>query len=322
MPIESYGVIGLLGQALTAQTPESNRLAQLARLVESSLSVGQAAKLDFIGAIPAMKRWAEKARQNGRPIPYKYQIIIDRFETSIDIPVEWEENDKTGLVQDRIGQVPQRRSNLYGQRVADLILNGTTGTAFDEASFYNASHTWGGNSYSNTINIDVATPTDPTPLEIAQAIVDIVSRFDTFVDDRGEPLKENMSRIGVTCAPALSAPIMQALSQNTLDTGAGVKDNPVLGLRARGIEIMPLISTPRLTSTTKFQVHDMSPGCAPFVIARNPAMLKMTMKGAGSDYEHDTGHHAYGVQEDLGSGYGLPADSIEATLVLSPAPPT
>ena len=75
MPITSYGVKGMLGAALTAITPMSNKLAMLAFNFGSQLPAGSKELLDFLGAVPALKRWIG-SRKPGTPLAYKLSFFI------------------------------------------------------------------------------------------------------------------------------------------------------------------------------------------------------------------------------------------------------
>ena len=311
--ITDYGVKGMLGAALSSFTPLSNMLSSICYMFGSELAAGQAEKLDFIGNIPAMSRWLGK-RQDAIPIAHAYQVVMEKFETSAVLPLDWLENDKTALVQQRIGQIPVRRNQLYGKLAADLINAAATAVAYDGVAYFSSSHSHGGHTIDNAIDVDVGTPAAPTPLEMANAIYRLYQTMLSFVDDRGEPCNEDISAMKITCGTSLAASAMQAIDNNTLDTGAGTVDNPLRGLRAAGVQLQ-LCASPRLTSTTKIQAWKANPGSAPLAIGRNGKSAKMTAKAGGSDFEHDEDAHAYGYKETVCAGYGLFTDACEATFI-------
>jgi hypothetical protein len=314
MPITSHGVLGLIGAALHSSTPMSNRLAALAFLGESSLSQGQSELLDFLGAIPAMQPWLGN-RQNSQPIEHNYQVLMTLFETSITLPLNWVEDDKTGLVQTRIGQISTRRDALYGSLVAALINAGPAALAFDGLPFFSNAHVWGQSGVlSNNVQSPAAAPAAPTADEAAAGIMQGWQTLLGMLDDRGEPCNEGLSILTVVCSTALAAAHQVAITANNLDTGAGTRDNPVQGLRASGIDIN-LIASPRITQNNGIAVINSSPGAAPFAVVRNPKSLKTTAKAEGSDFEHDQNAWAFGVKETVASGYGLFTDACRVTYV-------
>lgn len=312
MAITSHGVLGLIGAALNSSTPMSNRLASLAFMGESSLSQGQSEKLDFLGAIPAMREWLG-SRQDAQPIEHNYQVLMTLFETSLQMPLAWIEDDKTGLVQQRIGQIVLRRESLYGALIASLI--NTNGTCFDGQNFFSDTHSWGSSgTLDNNVTSAATTATAPTASEAATGIMAGWQTLLGMLDDRGQPVNENISKIAVCCGVSLAASHQIAITANNLDTGTGVRDNPVQGLRAAGVEV-ELIASPRLTDTDGIAVINRSPGAAPFAILRNPKSLKTTAKAEGSDFEHDQNAWAFGVKETVASGYGLFTDACLVTYV-------
>lgn len=304
MPITSYGVKGLIGHALKSHTPLSNTLAALAFVADSALSAGQSEILDFIGAIPAMQPLVG-GRQNAIPIAHNYQVQLDKFETSVVIPRDWSTNDKTGLVQARINQIPTRRDSLYGARVAALL--NANGIGFDGVTFFNAAHPWGND---NAINSPAAAPGTPTPDEAAAAIFAAYTQMLGFVDDRGEPCNEALTALTIVAGVgAIGGSLMQAVKQQRLDTGAGTRDNPVLGIPAT----LDIIITPRITANDTFYVVNRSAGAAPIAIVRNPNSLHVDSKAEGSDFEYDNDAWAFGIMETMQAGYGLPSDACSVT---------
>lgn len=306
MPITSYGVKGLLGAAMGSMTPASNNLASLAYRITSDLAAGQSELLDFIGAIPAVREWIGE-RKPGQLLAHDYKINMKKFEATLDFLRDWMDHDKTGLVQDRVNQLQVRLGQHVGKRVAALINAGETDTAFDGVAFFGNSHSWGeSGTIDNLIGTQSASAGDPTPQEAATAVVDMFQQMFGFLDDRGEPINEGVSAITVAVPTALGAAYRQAINQDRLDTGSGTIDNPVKGL---GVAVN-LIVTPRITLSGKACAFNASPGAAPFVFAENPAARRITAKAEGSDYEHDTDRHQYGIRAITGDGYGLFTDAV------------
>lgn len=312
MAITSYGVKGAIGEALSAITPKSNMLASLAYVFSSQLAPGQQESLDFLGAVPALQEWLEK-RQSAGLTNYQQKMLIQKFESSIKIPLDWVDNDKSDLVGDRISDLATRRMNLHGKLIADLLNNGATDTAFDGKAFFADDHAWGASgAIDNNISVAAATGTAPTPQEAAGAILTAWAQMLGFKDDHGEPVNENLTRLMVVCGTGYAAAHQQAITQNRLDTGSGTVDNPVMGLMAQGIEI-GLIATPRFTGTTTMAVINASPGAKPFVIGSNMNAERVTAKAEGSDYEHDQDAWEFGLKAVEGATYGRFTDAVLVT---------
>jgi phage major head subunit gpT-like protein len=309
MAIYSHGVIAAIGRALRAATPQSNQLASLAFVYPSSLPAGAKDVLDFLGAVPAMRRWLG-ARNPSTPLQHEAALLLEKFESTIQLPLDWIDNDKTGLVQQRISQLTSRLLQLWGKLVADLINAAETDLAFTGSAFFAGSHTFGKSTIDNLIGASMAGAA-PTPQEAAEGILAGWKAMAAFTDDQGEPCNEDLSSLAVVFAPTAADAYMQALSNDQLDTGAGTVDNPLRGLR--GSVTLRAIMSPRLTTGVHCHLFRTDAGAAPLVIGSNAMSRKVTSKAEGSDFEHDNDAHEYGVKAVEGAAYGLITDACKVT---------
>lgn len=312
MAITDYGVKGFLAKALAA-TPKSDALALLAERVPSDLPAGSAEKLDFLGHVPALRKWEGK-RSAKNLIPYNYTVTLDKFEATVDIKLDILNNDKTGIVQRRMGELSARYNPQWaGARVANLINLSESALCFDGKSFFATDHAWGDSgTLDNDITFGATDHTDPTAYECAKALVKAINQFQSFKDDQGQPINEGMSSVTVVCKAGtnLAAAMGLAVSESTLDTGTGVIANPVKGLQ---VSITFLPST-RITLTDKFAVVNTTPGACPFAFLENKADFAMSMKGVGGEYAHDEDAIQVGIKAVGEAGYGNFTDAVLCTL--------
>jgi hypothetical protein len=147
----------------------------------------------------------------------------------------------------------------------------------------------------------------PTPLEAANAI------YAAYIAMLGYNWTTRASRPtracpswSMTCGTDIGASVMQAVTQDILDTGAGTKDNPLKSMRAAGISPRAAVVTPRISTTAKMQVWNASPGAKALLIQRNSKGSKLSMKGAGSEFEHDNDSWEYALKEVGEAGFGRP----------------
>lgn len=289
MSITDYGVKAALGRKIAA-TPVSDGLAALAFRVDSELPAGSAEKLDFLGAVPALRQWVG-ARSPRKPLEHKFTVVLDKFEGTETLPLDWIHNDKTKQVNDRLGLLAARYNPQWvAARVAAKLNAGTSVLCFDTKAMFANDHSWGDSgTIDNLLTYNAATADTPTANEAASAIVEAVSAMQGYKDDRGEPVNENLSAITIVCPTgAIGAAVRQAVSEKNLDTGTGVRTNPVLGL---GLTINVIVS-PRITVQRMF-VLNTSPDAMPLVFVENKADHSVSMKGPGSDFEHD--HDAWEI---------------------------
>ncbi len=315
MPITSHGVRGQLGDAIANAKPNPRSLTLLALAIPSTLPGGSSEVYDFIGATPALTKWIG-ARKPGVPIEYNYAVPNAKYEASAAFPLDWVNNDKTALVERRISAFPMRMDQWKEGLVADLINIADSTVCFDGQYFFDTDHTYGKTgTFSNDITATVVSTSAVTALEMANAIMKGYAKMLTFKDDAGEPCKEAISSIAVTVPASLAAVAMQAISAEQLSDGSGPVDNPVLSLKALGIEVT-LMASPRITvsSSLGVVVTDTSPGSAAFVLQINADEAKITSKAEGSDYEHDHDAWEFGLKAVGAAGFGLPTDSVLVTL--------
>lgn len=311
MPITSYGVIGQLGAALASAQPGPQSLAALAPILDSRLPAGGAEKLDFLGMPPKMREWIGK-RKSKRLLEFLYSVVMAKFESTMELPLDWTNNDKTGLVAQRIQQMVSRIMGWRADLIARRINLGASEVGFDGVNFFSASHVMGDSGTQSNVLTKTSAVTDtPTALEAAEAILESWARMTGFLDDAGEPMREEISDLAIVVPPAMAPAHMQALTAERVDTGSGTVDNPLAGIRASGVTVR-LISTPRIT-VSRATLVNTSPGASAFLMFENPDELSIKSKAEGSDFEFDNDAHEYGIKAVGQSGYGLFADAIQIT---------
>jgi hypothetical protein len=304
MSLTDYGVRGIL-LSMLAETPMSDQLLQLAFQFESDLPAGKSEDLSFLGAIGVLKEWGEAGRNITQPKEYDFTLRNLKFSGGVRIPNDWAENDKTGQVRDKLGDLVKRRSQFWSKRLAALINVGETSTkTIDGVAFFADAHAKY-SSFDNLLTYAAASGVAPTPLEAANAIYAAYIAMLGYLDDQGEPANEGLSKLVITCGTDIGASVMQAVTQDILDTGAGTKDNPLKSMRAAGISLSAVV-TPRISTTAKMQVWNASPNAKPLLIQRNSKGSKLSMKGAGSEFEHDNDSWEYALKEVGETGFGRP----------------
>lgn len=313
--ITDYLCRGILAKVLTT-TPLSNGLAALAINITSALPAGSSERLDFLGTIAPMREW-QGSRQGVQPIEYNFAIKNRKFESSVLLPKDWLVNDKTGNVAQVSGQLANRYAQWRPKLIADLLNNGTTaGTyaAYDGLAFYSASHVYGQGVTVNNI-VAFATGAGPaliTAYEAAKSLVKAIQQIMTFLDDRGEPINEDITDLTVV-VPAIgnsqmAAVFYQAINLPKLDTGSGSVDNPVFGI-GKAFNIHLLVS-PRITGNNVHLINT-SANAAPVVFQENLAERLASIKGAGSDFEHDHDAWEMGMKSVGNTGFGRFTDAVQ-----------
>lgn len=313
--ITDYGVKGLIGAGLRSKpTPMSGMIDALAKDVDSDVPEGSSERLDFLGSVPAMRKWIA-SRSAKKVMQQFHTAVLEKYEGTVDIPLGLLMADKTGQVAEIAGALPQRKRAWKNKLIFDMLNDGagTDLLAFDGLSFFNDSHTWNGRTYDNNLTHAAAVGTVPTANEAADAIVAAITAMYGFVDDQGEPINEDISSLTIVTNPTVGATILQAVNQDKLDTGTGTKDNPVKGwMSANNLKLNVIIS-PRHTDTDAMVLLNSSPNACPLVFIENRKLQSLTSKAAGSDYEHDNDAWQYGIKAVGAAAYGRFTDAILTT---------
>ena len=313
--ITDYGVKGLIGAGLRAKpTPISAMIDAVAKTVDSDLPAGSAERLDFLGAVPALREWVG-TRASKRVLQQLYTATLKKYEGTVDIPCDLLINDKTSQVSEIAGGLPMRKRMWKNQLIIDLLNNGalTTQLAYTGLSFFNDAHVWGASTIDNNLTHAAATGTTPTANEAADAICEAITQMFSFNDDQGQPINEGITSLTIVTSPTIGNTVLQAVKQDKLDTGTGTKDNPVKGWESANGLSLNVIITPRYTNTAAFVLLNTTGDACPLVWIENTSEEKITSKASGSDYEHDTDNWQYGIRAVGVGAYGRVTDAILQT---------
>jgi len=316
MSIATRGIVPILKQAL-AQNPGPMDLAVMAKPFETDTIAGEIDTLGWIGHIPGFRLAGEK-NQNADLAQQKLDIRILDFRSSWRLKGSLVRNSKIGpILAEKSGEWGRRRIDLMNQLVADRVNNAETQLAYDGKSFYAPDHSV---NNSGAINNDITSPavsaSAPTTHELSLAILAGLSQFFTFKDDQSLPLYRPMTVIDVTVNTAVVGKVAAAVGLNSIDTGAGSIDNPLLGLtRAMGITLR-VKTNPLITiANTKIQLINASPGTAPFLLGENPAEKRVTELDETSDLFKNEDMYAFNAFWAGASAYGEFTDAVLVTLV-------
>lgn len=308
--ITDYMTIGKLRKGL-GNLPQTAKLATLAMPIPSQLPPGSAEKFDWLGTVPMLKRWTDR-REAKKIFEHAHRVVVDLFESTIDMPKDWFLTDKSDSVNrvagELLGRVPQHEASL----IADLINAAETGIAFDGKAFFAADHSWGkSGTINNLISRAITAAATPTELEFAESIVAAIERLTTFKDDQGEPMQEEIGSILVVVGPEYGAVARRTLNPQADQLSDGVTEilNPV---RSYGTKISLAVSQ-RITisASSKFDVY--RDDGVPFAMLHNASLDNVSAKGEGSEYEHDTRHRQFGLEVVKGAGYARFTDGVRVT---------
>lgn len=269
----------------------------------------------WLGMSPPMREWigqrlAKSLRENGITIKNK------TFESTLEISVDDIRRDKTGQIEIRIGELADRVIQHWASLLSTQMENGESSVCYDGQFFFDTDHSEGDSGVqSNDLvaadfsELNVVTPTNPTPDEMANIILKMIQHMYSFKDDQGEPINEGARSFVVHVPVAFWGAAMQAVTKNNLNTGSGVRENPLMGANLS----IDVVSNSRLSWTDKLALFRTDGRAKPFIL-QTEEDLSISAIAEGTEEEFKNNRHLYGVKAIRNVGYGLWQQAMLATL--------
>jgi len=261
----------------------------------------------WLGMVPQVREWI--GGRQVRPLRSQGLTIANKlWESTIRVDADEQRRDKSGQVLIRVNELARRVATHPNKLLTDLILAGATDLAYDGSAFFSASHSEGDSgAQSNSISVDVATPTDPSAEEMREAIVEGVSQVIRFVDDQAEPMNESAREFLVMVPMGFLSSTLTALSSQQINSSS----NP---LASAGPYRIDWVANPRLTWTDKFAIFRTDGESRPFIF-QEELPVQVQILAEGSELEMNENQHQYGVKAIHAAGYGFWQDAALITLI-------
>jgi phage major head subunit gpT-like protein len=217
-------------------------------------------KYRWIGAAPFPRAWGN-GRLVGGLTSEPYNVSDEKYESTMEIDREEIEDDQTGQIRIRIGELAQNSESHKDYLIALLLINGGTSgyNSYDGVTFFNSAHVFGENTYepgtqSNDLTFAAAAGTTPTVQEFLDAYNQAVTALFKMKGDRSEPMMLTDSGIITIVPPDLRAVARTALNATILNNNSNVfaADSRV-------------ICFPWLTDAAKFFVFKTDAAIRPFI---------------------------------------------------------
>ena len=296
--ITESGVIGEYYALLEKGTAESY-INQLSSFFTSDQALED---YSWLGNVPKMREWI-----GGRHAPalnqFSYTLRNKKFEATVDIECDWLRRDKTGQVQMAIAQLVDEGIRNWEDLLSTIIKDGQLNDCYDGKKFFATDH-----SQYNLLTatevpaLSVTDPTKPTVTEAIDAILGAIAYMMTYTDDQSRLMNSSAKSFTIVSSPKLWPYLVHATVGEIAQGGAS---NVIAELKKNGwnVEVVP---NGQLTYTTEFDVF-RTDGRVKALIRQEEDLgaSSLTKKAEGSDYEHDTDRHQYGVKKSRNVGYGL-----------------
>ncbi len=257
-----------------------------------------------LGAVPQLRRWrgpraAEQMRAD------EFTIVNDDFEATLRIARKGKRRDKTGKVQRRINDLVLSYNMHWWELVTDLIMDGEDSICFDGQFFFDTDHASDkSGTQSNDITSAAVDTAVPTSAEVKKALYGSIQKMMEQKDDQGRAAKRNVQSFLCMIPPSFIQPFEEALNAQVISQTTNVIVGQASGRTIQLVINADLASDSEAGSTkwtTKFLLL-ANDGRA--IIRQQEEGPLISAKAEGSEYEHDTGQHEYGVYTSRAAGYG------------------
>jgi phage major head subunit gpT-like protein len=257
----------------------------------------------WLGMAPAMREWiggrqAKGLRDSGITIANK------KYESTMEIPVDWLRRDKTGQIMVRIAEQTERANSHWAKLLNQLIIDGEATTCYDGQYFFDTDHSEGDSgTQDNDIAVDITTTTAPTTGEMEVAILKAIQQIIGFKDDQGEPMNESAQKFLVMVPVPFMSAAAAALGSSIIVDASTSRSNTILTLSSMAGFQVGLAVAPRLTWTTKFAVFRADGQLSAF-IRQEEEDVSVDAIAEGSEEEFKNDRHLYGIKAIRNVGYG------------------
>lgn len=243
---------GLLAQFQTTYS-EMIRQPHLAAVQELYTAVPSTANSEtyaWLGDVPIVKEWIGE-KTIGALKDYGYTIKNKDFYSGFSIDRNELEDEQISAILPRVQSLSEAVARWPWQLVVDLIINGTSGLAYDGTAFF-ADRGTGSNN--------IVTGTGSTVAQLRADISTARGRMMRFPSDVGRPMGMMMDTI--VCPPEIEGAMLEAVRGNTIVAvnGNGNAYNPANGW------IRNVITFPELTDTNDWYGFATGGALKPFIL--------------------------------------------------------
>lgn len=314
--LSSRAVLGIMAGELARQTP--NPYVDGVSLMLSDLVNESEVQINRLEHAGKFRKW-QGPRQRVKMSARGSILTLDLLEATIGLRREDRRKDKTGLLRATIGEWV---GNVVGAHWQDalvpLMLNGETAStvygtsAVDDGTDFFVRSGDGTLHADGQYNVEVlASSASGTTTAQAEALLQqCLMRLAGFTRG-GKPVNDRMTSVGIIAPTSLIGPLAAALKLDLIQGTSGTRQNTLLATgSALGMQFQ-LFNEVRMLGVSGWGTGSTKR----FVMARTDSSDKAFVRGEaeaptysakaeGSEFEHDTGEHEYGLRAVRGAGYG------------------
>lgn len=308
--LSSVGIIGMILSflAVTPKTPWAFEIShQNLNAMDDNVEYATAS------ATPQMRRWIG-GREAKRLFAQSVTLKSEPFEaTLVDFIKNWM-YDKSGLLSQRLQNFVGRAITHWDKLATEVLLLGESVLTYDGSAFFATHNTGLSGDVKNLVTatevpaLNVSNTSSCTTAEAADIVYGLLAHFQTFKDDAGEPIHEDLNSILIMVPAVQYKAFAQAATAKIITDGVGSRDNPLMNSNIT----VKVVANVRLTDATKLYAFAMNGD--PALILQQQGEVVPSSKAEGSDFEHDTNQWEFGIKAERTAGLFCWQAAIKATL--------
>ncbi|EKA6118855.1 Mu-like prophage major head subunit gpT family protein [Salmonella enterica] len=263
--------------------------AQWEKVAMKTPSTTKSEDYNWFNDFPAMRKWIGEKKVR-LLAAFRYTIVNDDWETTIEVDRNDLEDDQTGQYVIKARSAGESAADLPGDIVFELVNNGFKNTCFDGQYFFDTDHPQGNGFASNKGKKALSCASQAAAMASFGAARITMQRY---TDDEGRPLKINPRVL-------LVPPELQDIA-NTLMTAERLEDGrPNLYRGAAEVVVEP-----RLLSPTAWFLLDTSSAVKPFIYQERKAPVLVEQTGEDNDNVYMRRKYRFGAEARAAGGYSF-----------------
>ena len=243
----------------------------------------------WLSKSPKMRRWVG-AKVVKALEAYKYVVVNEDFEATVEVDRNHIEDDQLGIYQPQAQMAGYSAAQLPDELVYEVVSGGFTKLCYDGQYFYDTDHPVGAASVSNKITVALSNAT----LAAAQASYGAArTAMKKFKDEEGRSL--NITPNVLLVGPALEDMARMLLTNDKL---ADDKPNPFKGTAE-------LVVDGRIQSDTEWHLLDTTKPVKPFVYQPRKKPVFVSQTNPEAEDVFSLKKYKFGAEARAAAGYGF-----------------
>jgi phage major head subunit gpT-like protein len=233
-------------------------------------------KYRWLGSVPRMRQWGTGRLAKGVRAE-AYDVENEKYEATIEVDRDEVDDDQTGAIRVRIGELAIRAASHKDFLISDLLKNGATSgfNSYDGVSFFNDTHVSGASgNQDNKLGAAAVAPTDPTTDEFKKSLKAAIAAMLAWKDDTGDPLSVSATGLIAVVPPTMLFPASEAINASVISQTTNVMQG-----------IARVIAFPWLTLATTWYLLKTDGVMRPFVFQDRRAIeVKALAEGSSEEF--------------------------------------